>query len=546
MNISRIIILLCAIVMFSGLSITAQLKLQNGDLYMGPEIKSNKKGTLEDIIGMDEDGYYMIRAEPQKFYLEKYDHDLNLVKSEKIELGKGGDRKYMEFAEQLDGEIYLFTSQYNPSVKQKVLFVERINRQTLKPEGDPVRVTAFSYRSRSNEGIFDYHVSKDSTKMMIYHNTPYQGNTGEKFGLSMFDSQLNLLWSKELELPFKDKLYEVQRYKVDNHGNAYLLGIVYKGQVRVKRQGRPNYEYHLLSYNQDDQYEEYLLNLKDKFITDMQFEISSKGEIICAGFYSELGTSSVRGTFYLLIDAKTKEIRKEYYQEFDASFLTDFMSERRAGKGKELVQYNLNQLEIRRDGGVVLIAEQVYIKQLQDYNNYNRYGSQYYYSRYYYPSFYSYGRYPYGNYRYPYMNDDSEVQFNYNDIMVINIRPNGTIQWAKRIPKRQRSKNDGGKYSSYALSIAKGKMFFVFNDNPKNLHKQSNDPKIYNYTKGKESVVVLVTLDGKGETKKEPLFQVRDTKTTTKPKVCEQISRNQMIIYSERNKKVNFARLTFK
>ena len=144
------------------------------------------------------------------------------------------------------------------------------------------------------------------------------------------------------------------------------------------------------------------------------------------------------------------------------------------------------------------------------------------------------------------MNDDSEVQFNYNDIMVINIRPNGTIQWAKRIPKRQRSKNDGGKYSSYALSIAKGKMFFVFNDNPKNLHKQSNDPKIYNYTKGKESVVVLVTLDGKGEMKKEPLFQVRDTKTTTKPKVCEQISRNQMIIYSERNKKVNFARLTFK
>jgi len=96
------------------------------------------------------------------------------------------------------------------------------------------------------------------------------------------------------------------------------------------------------------------------------------------------------------------------------------------------------------------------------------------------------------------------------------------------------------------MSVAKGKMFFIFNDNPKNLHKKSNDLNIHNFTKGKESVVVLVTLNGKGEIHKEPLFQVRDTKTITKPKVCEQISRNQMIIYSEKNRKANFARLTFK
>jgi len=95
------------------------------------------------------------------------------------------------------------------------------------------------------------------------------------------------------------------------------------------------------------------------------------------------------------------------------------------------------------------------------------------------------------------------------------------------------------------MSVAKGKMFFVFNDNPKNLHKKSNDQRIHNFTKGRESVVVLVTLNGQGEVKKEPLFQVRDTKTITKPKVCEQISRDQMIIYSEKNRKATFARLTF-
>lgn len=518
-----------------------QGKLKNGDLYIGPEIKSSKKGTLEDIIGLDNTGYYMVRAEPQKFYLEKYDFDLNLKQSELIELGRGSDRKYLEFTEQLEGEIYLFTSQYDNTVKQKMLFAEKIDRKTLQPTGEPKKVASYNYRSKSNDGFYDYHVSRDSSKVLIYYDQPYQGNTGEKFGLSVLDDKLNILWAKELELPFKDRLYEVERYKVDNRGNAYLLGIVYRGQVRAKRQGRPNYEYHLLAYNKQDEYTEYLLNLQDKFITDMQFEIGRNGEIICAGFYSDLGTTSVKGTFHLIIDSRTKEVIKEHYEQFDPKFLADFMSDRRASKGRELSRYNLNQLEIRRDGGVVLIAEQFYVKEMQQYNDYYRYGSPFYSRRY----SYSMWRYPYRYYGYPNMNDDSEIQYNYNDIIVVNIRPNGSIQWAKRIPKRQRSKNDGGRNSSYAMSVAQGKMFFVFNDNPKNLHKKSNDQRIHNFTKGKESVVVLVTLNGKGDISKEPLFQVRDTKTITKPKACEQVSRNQMIIYSEKNRKATFARLTF-
>ena len=530
------------LVMFMGLGIQAQLKVENGDLYLGPEIKSNKSGTLEDIVGMDKEGYYMIRAETRRFYMEKFDHDLKLIKSEEIDLGRGAERRYLEFAEQLDGEIYLFTSNYHQPTKQKLLFVEKIDRTTLKPIGEAITTASYGYRSKSEDGYYDYHVSRDSSKMLIYYNNPFQGsNTGEKFGVSVLDNQMNQLWSKQLQLPFKDRLYEVERYKVDNRGKVYLLGIVYRGQVRAKKRGRPNYEYHLLAYDQGDQYEEYLLNLQDKFITDMQFEISRTGEIICAGFYSELGTTSVKGTFYLAIDPNTKEVKKEYYQEFDPKFLDDFMSERRAEKGKELSRYHLNQLEIRRDGGVVLIAEQFYVKEFQDYRSFDPYGSPYYYS----PRFYSMWRYPYRYYN-PFYDDDREIQYNYNDIVVINMRPNGTIQWARKIPKRQRSKNDGGRYSSYSMSVAKGKMFFIFNDNPKNLHKQSHDLKIHNFSKGKESVVVLVSVNGQGEVKKEPLFQIKDTKTITKPNVCEQITRDQIIIYSEKNRKATFARLTFK
>ena len=173
-------------------------------------------------------------------------------------MGRGFDRKFLEFAEQLDGEIYLFTSQRDQSTKQNVLFSTRIDRKTLKPAGPARRMAAISYKSRNNDGFFDYDVSRDSSKLMVFHNAPYQANTEEKLGISVFDNKMNPIWAKEIQLPFKDRLYNVERYQVDNKGNAYLLGIVYKGQVRVRRQGRPNYEYHLLAYNQGDSYEEYL------------------------------------------------------------------------------------------------------------------------------------------------------------------------------------------------------------------------------------------------------------------------------------------------
>jgi len=57
----------------------------------------------------------------------------------------------------------------------------------------------------------------------------------------------------------------------------------------------------------------------------------------------------------------------------------------------------------------------------------------------------------------------------YNDIIVININPGGETEWTKKIAKRQPSSNDGGFFSSYSLSIVKDKMYFVFNDSPKNL-----------------------------------------------------------------------------
>ena len=101
----------------------------------------------------------------------------------------------------------------------------------------------------------------------------------------------------------------------------------------------------------------------------------------------------------------------------------------------------MDQLILRNDGGALLIAEQYFVQEEYDRNQfYDPYYSNYYNRNY----------------------NDIDYVYNYNDIIVVNIRPDGEIEWTARIPKRQVTTNDGGYYSSYAMSIVRSKIYFVF------------------------------------------------------------------------------------
>ncbi len=139
----------------------------------------------------------------------------------------------------------------------------------------------------------------------------------------------------------------------------------------------------------------------------------------------------------------------------------------------------------------------------------------------------------------------STSQYYYNDIIVISISPDGSIDWNEKIPKKQVTVNDGGFYSSFAVSVVKDKLYFVFNDHPNNLFYKKQG-KLSNFNKGPDSVMVLVELDSQGNQTREALYNAKKSGILTRPKVCEQISDNEMILFGQDNKIHRFARLTFK
>jgi hypothetical protein len=498
----------------------------------GQEFTAPRKSSLNDIIGYDNTGIYAIKERygfaTVRYTLEHYNQkDLMPTKSFDLDLEEDGRDVRVEKILQLNNRLYLFSSIANLKTKRKVLSVQEIDKKNLKPDAEKKKIAEINFEgeSKSNSGEFQIRVSRDSSKVLAVYKLPYEKNEPEAFGFHVLDDSFKPIWNKEVRVAFENELFDIETVKVDNDGDVYLLGLIYAEKRKSKRRGLPNYKYQVFAYlDKGNTVKEYPLSLEDRFLTDMQIEILNNKNLVCAGFYSARGTYSIRGTFFLTVDAKTKAITTKSFKEFDIDFIIANMTEGEATRTKrkeerggetELYEYDLDRLLVGRDGGAMLMGEQYFVKTVTQSRMVNG-QFQYYSTNHYY----------------------------YNDIIVVKIDPAGQIEWAEKIAKRQHTTEDGGFFSSYVMGIVKGNFCFIFNDNPKNI-SYTGKGRVHNYYGGKESAVTLVTLDQSGKQTRQPLFTSNDVDVIARPKVCEQINATEIILFGQRRKTQQFTRVSF-
>ncbi len=503
----------------------------------GQEMREPAGSSLAKIIATGAEGFYGLRIkqggtlENAKVIIEHYGDDMNVKKAREIDLKYKKKNRVFQDIVMVGRQLYLITSFHNEAKKKNYLFRQKIhNTRLTTSERDLELISEIDTRSVVRDGSFDIILAKDSSKVLIYNKLPTKNREAEQFNLKVYDDSFEMLWSKDITLPYDDKVFRVEEYRVDKAGNAYLMGVIFKDGVRVRRNGQANYEYVILAYtNQGALANEYRINLEDVFVTDLTFRVAKDGDLVCSGFYSERGTYSMKGTYFFRLDAETKEIYNQNLKEFDFEFLTENYGEGQKARAEraevrgdklrapELYRFALDDLILRSDGGALLIAEQFYV---QEYTN------------------------PVGGYSAGRFNNNYQREFYYyyNDIIVVNIKPDGGIEWATRIPKRQVTRNDGGYFSSYAMSIVRDKLYFVYNDNRRNLEEDNR--RLHNFD-GRNSIVVLSEINKTGDLITTPLFPNREMKLITRPKICRQIGRKSMAIYAELRNKFRFADLQF-
>ncbi len=498
----------------------------------GPEIKLDKRGQFLDVVSFDESGYYMLKSAKKGLHIDKYNNDLSLSNSLLLDMEKDGKDMRYEGLAYFNESLVLFTSYSDSKVKTNYLYYQQIDRKNLQQNGTVHEVAQIPFEKRRRDGSFGYDISPDSSKLLIYAGMPYEKDGPEKFGFSVHNEKMEKIWQKDIELPYMEQLFRIEEYDISNKGNVFITGVEFREkQEAKKRKGEPNHRYHILGYfDKGAKVKDYVIDLGDKFITDLTATVRENDDIICTGFYSENGTWSIAGTFFLTIDGESKEIKTKSFKKFDEDFIVEGMTEREEEKAKkkaakkdrnlEMYNYEFRELIQREDGGAILIAEQYRFYQTchttTDAN---------------------------GN-----TTTRCTNHYVYGDIILININPSGQIVWASKVDKYQHSTNDGGYFSSFFSHVVDDKIYLIYGETAKSFYDRQDKLEQWKQL-GKEDkramLTLLVEVNSKGETERELLFNNRIEGFSTRPKVCEQINPSQSIIYTRARKYQKFTRLTF-
>ncbi len=521
--------LLSWLILATALSTDAQV--QELQVHMGPEMREFGNSTIADIVAYQDGHYYTMRQHSagllgtkNAFTLEKYDLDLQLVEAQDIELLQRSRLGSLERIVQFGDELYMLNAYRDKKTRFNTLFIESIDLSTLEQQKDFRKIAEIDYSGypNDNSGVFDYKLSLDSSKMLVFYALPFDRNGQEEFGFHVYDLGLKELWDRQILLPHEDRLYDLEDFQIDENGNVYILGRVYQDNRRPKVKGEPNYHYEITAFYESGTVQEtYRVELGDKFLSDMKMAVDPQGDLICAGFYGARDDVNILGSYFIKIDRESKALKAKHFDEFGIQFLT--ANERKgkqkrlekrakAGRTVDIGEYYLNDIIIRPDGGAFLVGEQFIIDINRTPMNSRFITDQYLY--------------------------------HYNDIIVININPDGTIKWTQKIPKRQISENDFGYYSSYTQYYRGDQLFFVFNDNARNLN-YTGTGRVEVFNGRANSVVTLVELTPAGKQIRQALFDLREAQMITRPKVSEQVSPEHMILFGEYGRRERFVRLSF-
>lgn len=495
---------------------------QKPNITWGKEEKHPFKTYLKKIICEHQGQLYTYRTSGES--LKRNEHFLEVYNSQHMHLLERFSLKGI-----YDGDALVEDIKY---IGEKlVVFYSVLDRENVrtayaqvinfdgKTTGAAIELDKLTFSKRKNIGVFDFVVSEDSTKLLLYRNEPFDKYANEKFTYVVLDKTLKTLWRKEIELPYTDRYFEITEYRIDNNGNVFMLGAVYpdktKGEKSTTRFVQPKYI--VFSYHYaENELSEYEIQLENKYISDITFRLNDKNDLVVGGFYATTPGSGIQGTFFMRIDDESREVTSTNLKAFDKDFMRNFLSERRVEKGRGLTDMYFDYFILRSNGGAVLVGEQYYAQHIcyQDFRTGNMICTYHFY---------------------------------YNDIIVVNIDELGNITWTRRIPKLQHTVNDNGFYSSYSLGVIGKKLQFIYNDHPKNIQptqSQATD-KIRVMSGASAAVTVLVSIDENGNMVKQPLFSARGGNVIARPKIFKQISPNQLVVFAQRGRKYSLGKLVF-
>jgi hypothetical protein len=374
-----------------------------------------------ELIGRMRDKILLFRDKFDDFEVQAYDNRLQFAWNKELEdIEKRGTQILGVFASKNDfsviyktkkkGTTYLRVHKYDPSANL-------IDTMTVKTYKDRIFETP----------VLEIVKSEDKNCFVVY--TSIKNNQIEATCFRL--DKMQLLWEKPIVLAYDYYETKVEDMTLSDEGDFFLVAEENNKRSKIE-------DHHINIHFLNGQIEGIKVLKLSKYLTsDLKFAFDNQNKrLIGAGLYSEKNVERANGSFYLSTSL-TDSIFSLRYNPFDDQFISILRGKEVVDDNKGIGETIVQQIAIRKDGGVVLICEQMteLIRGSASNRSAIRDGG---------------GR--------------MIVDYFYNDIFAIALDPNGKTHWKTVLHKKQYSQDDDATFSSFFMLKMADKLRFLFND----------------------------------------------------------------------------------
>jgi hypothetical protein len=490
-------------------------------LKWGNEFKGIAKAHITGVLKVD-DGGYLLQGEwdhgeygqghAQPEYLQRISNQLTQKGLwEYPEKNKTQNETFFfEKFVSLKSGLYMFETGFNKKAEADVLYASKVQDEKPSVAANRSKLMTVPHGKKEYGSDFRIDYSYDGTKVLIINKHRVKSKEPEQFDLIIYDDAFNVVWKKEVTLPFPNDKFHITSWMVDDDANVYIIG------KKIDKEGGGIWTYReaeghfmVLAYN-DNGKKEISMDLsfdQDAYIKSIDLKIVDKNIIDVVGFYSkEKFGAGTDGVFSLTMDLNTKQNSKIRREPFPFEIVSMDMSERKKERAKkkeeagkrdyELPQYVMNEVILNDDGSRTILAENSYLV-VTTHNTGN--GG-------------SYTTYTYYN----------------NNVLVINIDKEGKFEWFAVVPKLQRSENEE-KYSGYAYIKKNGYLYILYNEHVENLQRDYGNYRNFQVM-GKDAILAMATISPTGKVSREEVCRAEKIAVDLRPRIFQQVSESELLI----------------
>lgn len=368
--------------------------------------------------------------------------------------------------------------------------------------GDLIELDTTQVSFGADNKIYSVISSEDKSKLMIFK---INSKNKKLYTITtlLLDNQLSLQKKSRLTIPMDDRNDYLNEFQLDNDGDLIFVKF-----DRVNNENIGNASF-FIKYAQADSFDVYELKRDEKMYFD-EFRVKPDNynkRYFITSFYFSQRRGNVEGYYFYIWDKQKKQLVIENTLAFSEEL-------RREARGNSSTKTAFNDYFIRniinrRDGGFIIASESSYTTSRGGgWNRWNNlYGSpfmrsyDYYYYSPYYNSFW-------GNR----WNDNQNVRYSADNVVVVSFDSNGNREWNSVIAKQQFD-DQTDDMLSYTLMNTGGQLHFLFNNMEKRLQ-----------------LLTDFSLEPDGKINRNPTLKNLDRGYTFMPKYAKQVSARQVII----------------